>query len=320
MASRFLLLLLLGGVAMLAAVLAVALLVWAALRASSRPAPTLGAAADRARRHALVVDVLAWVLLVLALFGGFAAVSAQPLSLQQGLLLGLVPAVSGTLFALVHAAGDLTWPRPTGTVRRAPLVRRTVRDVAPTRLRRALWSWVGILTVGLVSAGLVADETARAFPRSGADWTSASGPFPGWFYGGPLLTAAAVVLLAAELTLLLVARRPVVADADPAWDLGLRRLSAHRVLRGTQAVLGLTTAGVLAVAGTAILNAAQGPVLNGITYPHAGLRVLGIALVISAFASLVAAATLTALPPEAGRSFPRLSQTPAAPVAAAGRQ
>ena len=37
--------------------------------------------------------------------------------------------VAGIAFLAVHAGGELTWPRPAGAVRRAPLVRRRIRDV-----------------------------------------------------------------------------------------------------------------------------------------------------------------------------------------------
>jgi hypothetical protein len=126
------------------------------------------------------------------------------------------------------------------------------RTGAPVGLRRLTWVWAGGLATTLVACGL-ASGNGRDIERVwDAASSGAAGPFPGWFYGGPLLVATAVVVVATEVVLLLVARRPAVADTAPADDLALRTVSARRVLRGTQLVLAWTLAGVLFVAGTAL--------------------------------------------------------------------
>jgi len=216
-----------------------------------RPAPAPSEAAEAARRHAGVVSGLALAVLLGSLVVGAAIAGGSATGLEHGRYLGLVPAAAGAAFALVHAIGELTWPRPTGTLRRAPLARRTTADVTPAWLRRVTWAVATLAVVALVLCGLVADDDGRGLSRTYPDGAAGAGPFPGWFYGAPLLVAVVVVLAATEGVLRLVAHRPAVMNAAPEWDLALRRLSAHRVLRGAQLVLGWTTAGVLLLAGNA---------------------------------------------------------------------
>lgn len=289
-------------VGLAAAAMPILVLVVALIVVRRSPDPSQGAGA--ARRHAGVVHALAWVLaavtpIVLTLTAP-AVFSAGPSGLYAGLyagvVVGLVPTAFGVPFLVTHAAGELTWPRPTGRVRRAALVRRTARDVAPPLLRRALWSWAAVLVVTLVASGLLADEgrhITRVFPGG----SSTASPFPGWFYGLPLLAATALVLLAAEGVLQLVARRPAVMDAAPEWDSGLRRLSAHRVLRGAQLVLALTAAGVLSVAGSAVASAGSGgAVVDGVVQGSPGYTVVGVALTVLAGVVGLAGVALAAVP------------------------
>ena len=244
MALRILLVFGLAPVLLLCAVLGI-------VELARRPAPSPSQAAEAARRHAGIVSGVALGLLVGALVLGAAIVNGSASGLSHGRYLGLVPAGAGLAFAAAHAIGELTWPRPTGTVRRAALARRTVADVAPTWLRRVTWAWAAVACVTLVVCGFIADDDGRGISRTYPGGAAGAGPFPGWFYGVPLLIAVVVVLAAAEGVLRLVAHRPAVMNAAPEWDLALRRLSAHRVLRGAQLVLGWTTAGVLFFAGNA---------------------------------------------------------------------
>src|SRR5674476_1558364 len=78
-------------------------------------------------------------------------------------------------------------------------------------------------------------------------------PYAGWPYGVPLIVVTALLVAATEGVLWLVARRPAVIDADPDYDAASRRLSAHRVLRGTQLLLAGSLAGVLVVSGVGVV-------------------------------------------------------------------
>ena len=115
----------------------VALLV-AGLGWSLRPVRTVGPATPSqawitAERHARRVTVAAWTALVplpVLLAVGMSGTLSGP---SRGVLVAALPAVAGIAFLAVHAGGELTWPRPAGAVRRAALVRRRIRDVAPPR-------------------------------------------------------------------------------------------------------------------------------------------------------------------------------------------
>ena len=107
--------------------------------------------------------------------------------------------------------------------------------------------WGAALVVALIATGATASD-GRALAVA-ADGTT--NPYPGWYYGVPLLVSAALIGVTTRGVLHLVARRPAVVDADPVYDAASRRLSAHRVLRGVQLVLALMVAGVLIVAGVA---------------------------------------------------------------------
>ena len=77
-------------------------------------------------------------------------------------------------------------------------------------------------------------------------------PFPGWYYGRWIGVALAILVVGCIAVLALVARRPAVADTDPADDLTLRRTSARRVLAGVQLTVGWTFAACLFVAANAV--------------------------------------------------------------------
>lgn len=242
------------------------LLVVLAIGAALRPTRTVGPVSPSdawltAARHAGRVSASAWTGLVAApLLVGVAVVPALR-GLTTGLVMGLLPAAGGAAFLAVHAIGELTWPRPTGAVRRAALSRRGLRDIAPTGPAVLVLSWSGALLVLLTVCAIVATDDGRALPwRHGPDITSAAGPFPGWFYGRWILLAVAVLLIGCVAVLRLVARRPAVSDASADDDTALRRLSARRVLGGVQLVLGWTLAGCLGVASAALRGAQGGSV------------------------------------------------------------
>lgn len=275
--------------AVLAVLVALGVAVVLAVRAATRaPEPWLQGLATEdpvrraARRHATTVSVAAVTaaLLVGAVVAQAAATSVG--GLAEGVLVGLSPAVVGLTFLGAHAVGERTWPRQRTSVRAATLRPRTVADVAPRGLRRLTWS-LGTLVVLLAVVGaLTASDDGRSVTRVLGDSTSTASPYPGAFYGAWLALAAVLVVTGAEGVLRLVARRPAVAQVDEAWDVGLRRTSAHRVLRGAQLALGLTAAGML---GTGANAAAR------VGYPGAVvLVVVAVGLALAAIAVVVRAA------------------------------
>lgn len=248
-------------------------------------APLTAAAAARA--HARRIHVAAWCALVLAM-ASMAIAASSVRGLESGRITGLVLAAGGLTFLAVSAFGEITWPRPTGSVRTATLHRRTVRDVTPLPAALLLTIASGLLFVALAVGGLTALSDGRSYGRTTLDsggtvvmaWSS--GPYPGWYYGVPLALAASAVLAACAGCLVLIARRPAISETSSAWDLALRQLSAQRMLRGA----------TLTVSATAV------PVYGLLALPflREGPWAVAVLLVLGALASLGTTAAALALP------------------------
>lgn len=273
------------------------------------PAPSEAAAASR--RHSIATHVAAWVVpLLVGPVGLLLVTRALPLlgvwdgATYNAILAALYPAVLGLLFLAVHAVGELTWPRPTGMVRRAALEPRRRRDVVPTLMHRVTWGWFGALVLTLLVFGATATD-GRKITATELSSTMTASPYPGWFYGVPLLISAAVLLVACEGVLHLVARRPAVVDADPTYDAASRRLSAHRALRGVELLLAGILAAVLVLAGSALTRVDHellGPV---VTWVGVGVGLAGVVLALlpaaPAVPSPVPGATGATAPPLGSR-------------------
>ncbi|WP_163544248.1 hypothetical protein [Occultella kanbiaonis] len=232
-----------------------------AIGRSARPEDTPVATLVAARRHALWTTMIAITLAVVALVGTLAVDAAGVALLEipaapPGLAFGLTFLVAGLAYVLTLWVGEVTWPRPEGSVRTAALVRRTTVDVSPRLPWVMLLVWCGLLAGSVVVFGLIADGTSFTVvydpPRADGLVSSSAGPFPGWPYGVPILAVALLLAGVTQLVLRQVARRPAVAGVAPAADLALRRTSAARLLRGAQLAVGATLAGVLVVAGPPI--------------------------------------------------------------------
>lgn len=285
---------LLGGFLLVGTVLVLGLVL------SRQPVPAPSEAAEAARRHGARVAVEAWLLASLAplLLGPLGALGLRTYGIEGpatwgAQLVGLYPAAFGLVYLGVHAVGERTWPRPAGPVRRAALVHRQVSDVAPAWLRWTVYGLAAAAVALLVTCGATGAEDGRSIETSGVIddvfTTRNASPYPGWDLAVPLLVAVVVVVLAAEGVLQLVARRPAIVDADPAYDAASRRLSAHRALRGAVLTLGGSLAGVLFVAGTALNNVDLRPL--GPIAAILGLAVGLGSLVLAAIPAAPAAAT-----------------------------
>lgn len=203
-----------------------------------RPAPPPSEAAVRARQHATVVNVtacllaLAWAVGPVAAYLGVVREAIRdsdygtirawwwPLVYSAG------PLVVGLSYLGVHAVGEWRWPRPTGTRRRAALVPRD--DSGPVWLRRLTLTWAC-----LIAAVLVGLFSVRNPNLPSQFWTL--------LHIGVVVSTVALVAATAGV-LALIRARPAVVDTDPDYDAASRRLSAHRVLRGTQFVLAMSLA------------------------------------------------------------------------------
>jgi len=247
-----------------------------------------------AQNHARLTSAVAWaVLLSMALV---VALAVGPFIHGQalGALIGATPALAGLAFLVVTLVGELTWPRPVGAVRRAPLVRRRTRDITPRALAWLTTTWLVALVLLLVVCAVAAGSDGRSlsYARSAVEVSTAS-PFPGWYYGRVILPP--VILLAAGClgVLVLVARRAAVADTAPEDDLQLRRTSARRILAGVQLVLAWTLAGCLFFAANCV---------NAVTPRWADAFGPGTSVTVAAGAALLAVAVALAAPVVAVRA------------------
>jgi hypothetical protein len=273
------------------AVLVVVLAVVVGAARGARPQNTPAATLVAARRHENLTSALALagglVVAVLLLTADGTALPGPPGGLTAVSLLGAALAA-----LLVHAGGELTWPRPAGAVRHASLRRRTMRAIGGRRAA-LLAATAALAALAIALFGLTADATGRAVPHpvtsdaAGGYVTGASGPYPGWAYGLPLLAALAVVLAVCAAVLRLVVRRPAVAGTRQEDDLALRRTSARRILGAVQLFVGGTLAAVLLVAAAALGNAG---------WPVAAWGAGGLSVLVG-IASLVVAGTALVPPP-----------------------
>lgn len=299
---------LLGLTLALAALVIAVVLGAQAARRSGETTPVQAPSSDTAlgaRRHASVVRGLAWGALIVIGAATLRVVTGAVEGLAQGRLLGLVPIAAGIALIAVHAVGDLTWPRPTGAIRRATLARRTAADITPGPAYRLTVAWGAALATTLIACGAFSDD-GRSLARAYDAGTRGAGPFPGWFYGAPLLIATLALLIAVHGLLILVARRPAVAGAPDAWDLELRRHSARAALGGAQLVLGLTLAAVLMLAGMATRNvgSSSGSSIDG-QLVDAGSPLhttLGIGLILLALVVALTSLVVAARSPQAVRT------------------
>lgn len=169
--------------------------------------------------------------------GGLASAVAAVLALSfllmgeitpGALVASVAPAVVATVMVIASTLVELTWPKPTGTLRVARVARR---PAAPRALGRVLAGSAALTALLLLVAGLVASTDGRSITVQWATGSVSTGPWPGWYYGAPMAVATAVLLAATGWALRVIDRRPAqpseVTDADRA----ARVLSKARVLR-----------------------------------------------------------------------------------------
>jgi hypothetical protein len=196
----------------------------------------------------------------------------------------LIPITFGVVHTLVLAAGELTWPRPEGEVRRARLVHRGLLDAAPRWLVRMAAVAVALAAVTLIGGALLADASGRhvTYGNPFASGLTTAGPFPGAFYGLPAGIGLLVLALATAVTLRVVANRPAVATADEGIESALRRASAHRVLRVSVGVPLFVTGGLLFVGGSSLHSVATSIRTSGLLEVAGGAASLigGVAMLV----------------------------------------
>ncbi len=221
---------------------------------------------------------------------GITLAVASAFSLGQRAILLIAPlAISGYVAGLL--LGELMMPStPSGTVRRVSLDRRSFERYVQTR-----WIWVwraaaGAAAVAVVAAGLAGGTDGRSLTLACANGSlSGAGPWPGWSYGGPALTALILGALLVELSMRRIVERPR-PDSDllgAAADEASRQTSMRRVLAAGVAIGLAPLAGVLLSVASIFSFVCPAPGTLAWTGPLAvTLAILGFAAGLGAIASL----------------------------------
>ncbi|MFJ2504693.1 hypothetical protein [Microbacterium sp. NPDC087592] len=246
---------LVGYIVCVAAVVAV---VWLVVRGRPRRTEPLAASVqsllDAARRRAVIAVVFSGVVIVaLFLAGSF-------LQSLAGLPIALAPALGGSAGLLLYSA---TPPRAvvvaSGAAREASLTPRTPLSFVPPVGTGLLAAAVILQVAFLIFTGVTSSPDGsgryRTIAFQTADSASASSPYPGWFYGVPLLVATVVLVAATFLALWRVSSTPALPQRERAdVDAGWRRATNRIILAVGGAMLLLQFGGTALQSGSAMHN------------------------------------------------------------------
>lgn len=161
------------------------------------------------------------------LVGVPAACWLSPLIGVDGILYA-IPVFGLCAVAGVLVGDALTGPRR-GAVRTAGLTPRRVRDYVPPRMTRLLLGLAAVLLLLLTVAAAVASpddlgRAGRALTLTCRGATESAGPWPGLYYGLPMLASLAVSTAACGWSLRRIATRP--GDEQSRYDRTLAIVAA----------------------------------------------------------------------------------------------
>lgn len=255
------------------------------LDAHATPSVTLRSA----RRRAIIALVFTAFLLAV----GWVASSA--FAEMLGLPLAVAPLVAGSAGLLLYAA---TPPRVDGSrdgAQAASLTPRSAWNAVPTRTASGVLALAGALVAFLVICGLLSstDEFGlfRVITFESPLSSSSASPFPGWYYGAPIIVLTLVFLAAAYVSLHRVASTPSLPGAGfEAQDRTWREATARVITRLVTAVLLVEFGGVAALGGLTARNALTQPELPGAYGAVAlGIAIAGVLVLCASIVCLVRA-------------------------------
>lgn len=178
-----------------------------------------------------------------------------------GRLASMAPTAGGIVAVLVVAIAELTTPHLEGDARTASLESRRRRDAVDVPAAvLALGTFLTLaLALGVGWAMGSADDMGRpgrAIVASCGATSSGAGPWPGSFYGAPMLSVTGVLAVATVVAVAAVAQRPRVGATSLETDTRLRKASSGQILRVSTAaaagalvpVAGLMSSEVLGLA------------------------------------------------------------------------
>lgn len=215
--------------------------------------PSLRTARRGFRRRAVVALAAATVV-------GVAAVAINDaLPGSYDLVFLLAPALMSLAGLAVIAAVPRVHVSETGSQRSADLAPRHPWSFAPAWARLLPATAGGLLLATIVGFGLTAtteDGLSRALRIDSRAYSSTATPYPGWFYGLPVLLAAAVLAVVAAAALARVAASarptdPTLRDADQV----MRMLITRVIVKLTTGTFTVYLGGLMFLGGRAMLSA-----------------------------------------------------------------
>jgi hypothetical protein len=158
----------------------------------------------------------------------------------------LTAAVGIAFFVIVPAFHE------TGDSRTAELSRRRVLSFASRRALLVTGALALSVVAACISFGLVAEPDGHSFNYQQAERGFGASPFPGFYYGVPVLVALAILATVSVVAIMRVirARMPGNSSLREA-DAAIRQLAVGVILRAAAAGCATTLGGILFVAGAA---------------------------------------------------------------------
>lgn len=247
------------------------------LARTSRPSASLAAEVASAQRHSTLMAAVAMsALVVLGLGLWFHVVSTDDVNGSP--LAAVSPLLASSVALLALVLGEVTWPRPQGTLRSARLLPRSAWSLTSRYWCTLASLSVLALTVVTLWGGAIADDSGRRLRGNVGGFGSA---FPGWHYGGPQLLSLALAVLLTVAVVRLATWRAAVVDADAEIDDVLRRASIVRSLKMLTVGSLVCLAGDLYIAGNALGSEYAGDWPATVGSPLQGLAVVLIVLAVA---------------------------------------
>jgi hypothetical protein len=176
------------------------------------------------------------------------------------------------------------------------------------------------VVLGISAHDEISDAPGRSISFASTDMTSSASPYFGWFYSVPLMGACAVLALATAYALRRVSSTPVIGDAgsdeaDAIWRRETNRILTRVMIAGCALPLGPSAV----LSGMAMHRAALPTTSTAWSTFAVILSVLGLALLVNGFWSIVTAAMhATLLPQRCLRGGPMASHAGTSAAVAAG--